>query len=132
MSTEASTRFEIQAWDEQTYAEIDGGGKLTRASVEQSFSGGVEGAGSVEWLMCYRADQTADFVGMQRVDGSLGGRHGTFIMRTSGTFDGHEAKGSWTVVEGSGTGELDRLRGEGEFAAPPGSQAEAKLVYDLG
>ena len=45
----ATARFtgKIEGWDENTITEIESGGKLTQASVKQSFSGDVEGDGSV-------------------------------------------------------------------------------------
>ena len=76
MSGHASGKFKIESWDEQHYGELEGGGGLARASVVQAFSGDIEGEGSVEWLMCYRADKTAEFVGLQRVAGQIGNRRG--------------------------------------------------------
>jgi hypothetical protein len=131
MTETASGQFKVESWDEQTYAEIDGGRKLTRASVTQAFSGDIEGDGAVEWLMCYREDETADFVGLQRVTGQVGGRSGTFVLRTDGIFDGREAKGEWFVVPGSGTEELRGLRGKGGFTAPLGPEATITLDYDF-
>src|SRR5512133_1823731 len=106
MSTHARGTFEISSWDENPYVELDGGGKLTRASVGQAFSGDLEGEGSVEWLMCYREDRTADFVGLQRFVGRLGSRSGSFVMQTQGSFDGSQASGRLEVVPRSGTEEL--------------------------
>ena len=71
MSTRATGTFKIEGWDEQAYSESDDGAKLTRAAVKQAFSGDIEGEGAVEWLMCYRPDQTADFVGLQRIVGDF-------------------------------------------------------------
>ena len=101
------------------------------ASVTQKFSGDIEGDGSVEWLMCYRPDQTADFVGLQQVSGRLGDRSGSFVLQTIGSFDGTEAKGEWSVVRGSGTGDLRGLRGTGEFSAPHGPEASLTLDYEF-
>src|SRR5215207_9257633 len=116
MSTRATATFQIKRWDEKPYAQIEGGGKLTQASVKQAFSGDIEGEGAVEWLMCYRPDETADFVGLQRIVGRIGDRSGSFVLlQTEGTFDGKEAKGQLSVVPGSGTGDLEGLRGTGEF-----------------
>lgn len=123
--------FEIASWDEATYQELDGGRKLTRASVRQRFSGGLDGEGGVEWLMCYGADGTARFVGMQYVDGSLEGQRGSFVLETVGDFDGKRAKGLWVVVDGSGTGDLAGVRGEGEFEAPMGASPTFVLEYDI-
>ena len=131
MSTHAQGTFEIQSWDENPYVELEGGAKLTRASVEQAFSGDLEGEGSVEWLMCYREDKTADFVGLQRFVGRLGSRSGSFVMRTQGTFDGEKAAGELSVVAGSGTEELGGITGAGAFVAPHGSTPSVDLDYDF-
>jgi Protein of unknown function (DUF3224) len=127
----AKAKFKIESWEEQPYAEGEEGSKLTRATVLQSFSGEIEGEGSFEWLLCYRPDQTADFVGMQRVSGHIGERSGTVVLQTTGTFDGTEARGDWIVVPGSGTGALRGLRGRGGFAAPQGLEAAVTLDYDF-
>jgi hypothetical protein len=82
----ANGSFEIQAW-EQTYQQLAGDGKLTSASVKQAFSGDIEGSGSVEWLMCYRDEGQARFVGLQHFEGRLGDHSGTFVMEAVGTFD---------------------------------------------
>ena len=131
MSTHAQAQFEVQSWDEDTYEELGGEAKLTRASVGQGFTGDLEGDGSVVWLMCYREDKTADFVGLQRFVGRLGGRSGSFVMHTQGRFDGTEATGSLAVVERSGTEELAGITGNGAFAAPLGSTASVELDYEL-
>lgn len=131
----ATAKFngKIEGWDENTIAELDSGGKVTQASVKQSLSGDVEGDGPVEWLMCYRADQTAEFVGMQRVVGRVGDRSGTFVMlHTDGAFDGKVASSRLVIVAGSGTGELASLSGGGEFNAPMGGAPSARLEYELG
>jgi hypothetical protein len=132
MSTRATAMFKIERWDERPYAEIEGGRKLTQASVKQAFTGDVEGQGSVEWLMCYRPDETADFVGLQRIVGQLGGRSGSFVLlQTDGTFDGTEAIARVSVVRGSGTGDLTGLSGIGEFSAPRGGEPTIRLDYEL-
>lgn len=131
MSQRATGKFEVKSWDEKPYEELDGGGKLTRARVTQSAHGDLEGEGVVEYLMAYRADGTAQFVGMQRVVGSLGGRQGSFVLQIEGTYDGGRAKGDWSVVSGSGTGELRGLKGTGGFEAPHGPTASITLDYEL-
>jgi len=132
MSPRATGTFKIQGWDEKPYEELEDGRKLTHASVTQAFAGDVEGEGAVEWLMCYRPDQTADFVGLQRIVGWLEGRSGSFVLlQTEGTFDGKVAKGRRSVVPGSGPAELEGLRGTGEFSAPHGGEPSISLDYDF-
>jgi len=98
--------------------------------VEQSFSGDIEGEGSVEWVMAYRSDGSAEFVGLQRVTGTVDGRSGTLVLSSNGTFDGGAAKGTWKIIEGVGNGELLALKGEGTFEAPLGPKASFTLRYE--
>jgi len=127
----ATLTAKVESWDEKPFRELEDGRKLTRASVKQTISGDLAGECSVEWLMAYRADGTADYVGYAFVEGLLTGRAGTFAVRTVGTFDGKEASGSWDIVDGSAAGDLQGLSGSGTFTAPHGSEASVELDYSL-
>lgn len=119
--------FTVTSWNEETYAEREGERKLTRAAVTQDLSGDLVGKGQVEWLMSYRDDGTARFVGLQQFDGVIDGREGSVVLETIGGFDGTEATWTGRVVEGSGTGGWAGMRGEGRFQAPHGSKASFTL-----
>ncbi len=123
--------FEITSMGEDTLRELDGGAKLSHANGTQRFSGDIEGDGSVEWLMCYLAGGGASYVGLQRIEGSLAGKKGSFVIQAVGRFDGGASSGSWAVIEGSGTGELEGITGEGRFEAPGGPNATYSLEYRL-
>jgi hypothetical protein len=127
--TKASGTFELASWDEKSYQDLDGGSKLTLASVTQKFDGDVTGEGAARWLMFYRDDGTARFVGLQRVVGGIGSRSGSFVLETAGSFDGKAATWDATVVPGSGTGALEGLTGSGSFGAPKGPKASFDLDY---
>jgi Protein of unknown function (DUF3224) len=131
MASRADSSFKIESWKEDPYVEGEGSVKLTRASVKQRFDGDIAGEGEVEWLMCYRPDATADFVGLQRVVGRVGEREGTFVLQSRGTFDGKTASGPLAVVAGSGTGGLEGITGRGELIAPMGGTPRLTLEYDL-
>ncbi len=131
MGTKASGAFEVKSWNEETYEEIDGGAKLTRVSVTQSFSGDFVGEGTVEYLMIHRSDGNANFVGLQRLIGRIGDRSGSVVLETNGTFDGSTARSTWSVVPGSGTGGLRGLRGKGGFIAELGPNGSFTLDYDF-
>jgi hypothetical protein len=128
--TTASGSFTVASWEEDTYEEGEGGAKLTRATVSLDFSGGIEGNAAVQWLMSYRPDGTARFVGLARVKGMLRGRPGTFVLENTGEFDGMVARGAWSVVPGSATGDLEGLSGTGGFEA--GQEASYDLDFALG
>jgi hypothetical protein len=119
--------FELASWDESPYRELDGDRKLTRASVTQNLSGDVTGTGTLEYLMCYAEDGTARFVGFQHVEGSVGGRQGSFVVESVGEFDGTTASGTWSVVPGSGAGDLSGIGGDGRFEATHGPKGRYEL-----
>lgn len=123
--------FQVEGWDEKEYERRDDGRKLTEAVVDQQFEGDLEGAGQARWLMSYAADGTATFVGLQRVDGSLGGDSGSVVLETRGVFDGKVARWSASVIERSGTGAFEGLTGSGSFEAPMGSTATFDLDLHL-
>jgi hypothetical protein len=121
----------LSSWDEETYAEREGDRKLTRAAVTQELAGDIVGKAEVEWLMSYRADGTAHFVGLQHFQGTIDGREGSAVLESIGEFDGTEATWKGTVVEGSGSGGWEGMRGEGQFSAPHGPKAKYSLDCDF-
>jgi hypothetical protein len=131
MKQSAIARFAITKWDEKPIAEDQELPKLTRASVTKTFTGDIEGNGQVEYLMTYRSDGTATFVGLERVVGRLAGRTGSFVLQRTGVFEGGLAKETYSVVPGSATGELQGLVGEGHSAVGHGLEHPFTLSYDL-
>ncbi len=126
----ATGTFEITSWDEQPYVEGDEGRKLTRASVTQHHAGDIDGDTAVEYLMSYQPDGTASFVTLQRFDGAVGGRRGTFVLQGEGAFADGVAQAPLHIVDGSGTDELAGIAGSGRFRAK-GHDTEFALEYEL-
>ena len=131
MKMDVNARFTIKSWDEKAYSEAPDLPRLTRATVVKAFSGDIEGEGRVEYLMMYRSDGSATFVGLERVVGRIGGKAGSFVLERHGVFEGGQAKESFSVVPGSGTGELRGLRGDGTSAVGHGTEYPFTLTCDL-
>jgi hypothetical protein len=129
MNTEGNCSFQITGWDENTYQEITDAAKLSHAKVTQSYSGAIEGTSSVDYLMSYTVNGTASFVGLERVSGSIDGKTGTFVIQHTGTFSHGTARSSWSIVPGSGTGDLSALRGNGNYIAGHGEPAQVFFTY---
>lgn len=126
-----NARFAITKWEEKPYNEGQDLPKLTRASVTKTFTGDVEGEGQVEYLMMYRSDGSAAFVGLERVVGRIGGKTGSFVLQRTGVFESGQAKETYFVIPGSGTEELRGLRGEGSSAVGHGMEHPFTLNYEL-
>ena len=131
MKNTAQARFAIKSWDEKPYSEGLDLPKLTRATVIKTYTGDIAGEGHVEYLMMYRVDGSATFVGLERVAGRIAGKAGSFVLQRTGVFEGGHAKESYSVVIGSGTGELRGLVGGGTSAVGHGMEHPFTLNYEL-
>jgi len=132
MTAQAKGTFTVAGWEENTYQELESGGKLTKAHVTFGFDGDLQAQGGWEAVMCYQHDGTASFTGYQHVTGDLGGRRGSFVVRADGDFSGGQARTIWEVVDGSATGDLHGLRGTGTAVTTGGSGGDFTLEYELG
>ena len=131
MKKTANARFAIKSWDEKPCSEGPDQPRLTRASVTKTYTGDIEGDGMVEYLMMYRGDGSATFVGLERVVGRVGGKTGTFVLQRTGVFESGQAKESYSVIPGSATGELLGLAGDGRSAVGHGMEHPFTLSYEL-
>src|SRR3954453_4728973 len=111
MKQTANARFAITSWDEKPYSEGPDLPKLTRASVSKTYSGDITGEAQVEYTMMYRRDVSATFAELERVTGRIAGKSGSFVLQRTGVFEGCQAKESYSVISGSGRGELRGLSG---------------------
>jgi len=128
--THATGRIEVHTYEPTVYDNgVEGGPDLTEIHVSESFIGDITGDGIARFLQTARPDGSASFVGIERVSGAIGDRHGSFVLQDAGTLEGSTVSGQWFVVAGSGTGQLAGLRGEGGFTAELGQNAEISLDY---
>ena len=106
MSTSAGGTFQVKL----TPAGSDG--LLGRMSIEKAFHGDLEGVSQGEMLTAGTAVKgSAGYVAIERVEGMLHGRRGSFILQHSGTMTRGTPRLVITVVPDSGTDELSGLTG---------------------
>jgi hypothetical protein len=128
----AAGTFTVAAWDENTYQELDGDAKLTKATVTFGMDGDITGEATWDAVMCYRPDGTAVYTGIQRVRGQLAGVDGSFVVLADGEFVDGEARTRWQVIEGSGTGGLAGIAGTGQAVATATPPGNFTFDYNLG
>ncbi|MFJ4678152.1 DUF3224 domain-containing protein [Kitasatospora sp. NPDC088783] len=112
-------------WTEQEAASSPAGPRTARASVANTFTGGIEAVRTAcDYSIAYTTGHEGAFTGMELVTGSVDGRHGTFVLEQRGTFaaDG-TIHCAFTVVPGSGTEDLAGLTGTGEYTCRPGAES---------
>jgi Protein of unknown function (DUF3224) len=131
VSTQATSTFDIDSWEAKPYDEHDGV-TLTRTQVTKTFHGQIEGQSTAELLMVAAPDGSAAYVGFEHIVCRLHERTGSFILHHSATQTSGGQSASWSVVPGTGTGELQDLRGAARIEVTPEGQHTFTLDYALG
>jgi hypothetical protein len=96
----------------------DDGSVLISTVLTERFSGAIEGMGRADHIRLVHTDGTGISTGIERIEGKVDGRAGSFILTAHGRNHGPtRVTGTWMVQPGSGTGELAGIRGRGMFTA---------------
>jgi hypothetical protein len=105
--------------------------KLGRMSIDKQISGDLVATTAGQMLSAMTETKgSAGYVAIERVEGSLNGRRGTFVLQHTGTMDGGKSSLSVTVVPDSGTGELTGLTGTFNIIISEGKHFY-EFVYSL-
>jgi hypothetical protein len=111
MATPASGTFEVKIIPEPAEDTV-GDSTIGRMSIDKQFHGDLEGVSKGQMLAAGTdVKNSAGYVAIERVRGTLHGRTGTFALQHSGTMNRGEPALSVTVVPDSGTGQLLGLAG---------------------
>ena len=130
MATRATSTFVIDAWEATPYDEREGA-TLSRTHITKTFSGEIEGQSTAELLMAVAQEGSASYVGIERIEGRVHGRSGSFVLLHSATSTRGAQSATWSVVPDSGTGELRGLRGEARIINEEDGGHTFTLDYDL-
>lgn len=111
MTQRATGTFEIDL-KPQSLAASEADTRLGRLSIDKQFYGDLAGTSQGEMLSVRTSvEDSAGYVAIEKVTGTLHGRQGTFILQHSSTLNRGGGEQSITVVPDSGTGELVELSG---------------------
>lgn len=103
---------------------FDDGTSLGRYSLAKQYRGDLEATAAGEMLTAGTpVEGSAAYVAMERVEGSLHGRRGSFLLQHRGTMGHGEQRLEITVVPDSGTGELAELAGALEVVVAEGAHS---------
>ncbi|MBV9772569.1 MAG: DUF3224 domain-containing protein [Gemmatimonadetes bacterium] len=111
MTNRASGTFEVKITPQATDEHAEGT-PLGRMSLDKRYHGDLEATSRGEMLTAVtRVQGSAGYVAVERVEGTLQGRRGTFVLQHSGTMARGAQRLTVAVVPDSGTGELAGLAG---------------------
>jgi hypothetical protein len=127
---EAKGTFQVHNWEGETYEESEGA-VLSRASLTKTFEGDFQGSSTAELLMAEAKDARA-YVGMERIEGTVNGSRGTFVVMHSASqvLNGEESM-KVNVVPGSGTADLSGISGSLNITVSEGGEHSYHLIYEL-
>ncbi len=121
MTMHASGAFEVKVNVQKADNKEEESAKIGRMSLDKKFHGDLEAISAGEMLsMGTEIKGSAGYVAMERVNGTLHGRAGTFALQHSGTMTRGEPQLSVTVVPDSGTGQLAGIAGKMTIKTPEG------------
>ncbi len=125
----ATGPFDVSLTPTATDGPDDG---VATMSLDKTYRGDLEGTAQGAMLAhTTSVDGSAGYVALERVEGTLHGRFGTFVLQHHGVMDRGEAALTVTVVPDSATGELAGLRGEVTIAVAEDGAHTYTFDYEL-
>lgn len=125
MTSTATASFVLGKWDPQATDEA-AGTEFARVVIGKTFTGAVEGTSTVEMLTASNATSRA-YVAFERLDVSVDGRKGAFVLHHSADDSGLTLK----ILTGSGSGDLTGIAGSAAIEMDAGQNHTLVLTYDL-
>lgn len=108
---QAKGEFEITRIPQEEL-EIGEGATIGHSRFEKRFRGPLEATSVVHMLaLMSPVDGSGAYVAIERIEGRLGGRRGSFFVQHNGTMDRGAPSLAITVIPDSGTDELEGLHG---------------------
>ena len=105
--------------------------KIGRMGLEKTYEGALAGSGVGQMMAAHtEVAGSAAYVAVERIDGVLDGKSGTFVIVHTGLMDQGTPSLTISVVPDSGTGELEGLTGTMDIIREP--EHEYVFTYSLG
>jgi hypothetical protein len=106
--------------------------KLGRLSLDKQFHGDLDATSKGEMLSAGTTiKNSAGYVAIERVNGTLNGHHGSFVLQHNGTMNRGAPQLSVTVVPDSGTDQLVGLSGNLAIIIAPDGKHSYEFDYTL-
>lgn len=106
--------------------------QLGRFTLDKVYSGDLVGTAAGEMMAAGgTVPGSAGYVAIERVDGELDGRKGTFYLQHYGVMDRGEGTLKIQVIPDSGTGDLTGLTGEMKIIIAPGGAHSYELNWEI-
>ena len=117
-ATRHRSSIEVVGYEKFDISGHDDGSVLVSTVLNERFTGAIDGIGVADHIRLLHPDGTGISTGIERIEGTVDGRTGSFILTAYGrNHSATKVSGTWAVQPGSGTAELTGLRGSGSYTA---------------
>ena len=129
MTNRASGTFEVKMSPQEQPEDMPVG----RMMIDKQFQGDLEGTSKGQMLMAGSSSvkNSAGYVAIEKVTGTLNGRHGSFFLQHTGVMTRGVGELTITVIPDSGTDQLVGLRGKMNIIIAEGKHSY-EFEYTLG
>ncbi len=132
MGNRAEGTFDLDSWDAAEPYEEHEGTRLARVRIGKTFKGGLTGTSTADLITVATEAGPVAYVGIEHFEGTLDGRKGGFVLQHNAGARGGEPWLTWKIAEGTGTGELAGISGEGEIVIGPDGSHSYTLDHRIG
>jgi len=108
--------FTIAKWEEKSFQDVTAPAKAHEANIVYDVTGDLNGQLIGKYIMIYQNEKQASYCGALQFTGSIGEKSGTFFLQETGIFGDGIAQTNWTIIDGSGQGDFERIAGKGGYA----------------
>ncbi|PZG13725.1 DUF3224 domain-containing protein [Nonomuraea aridisoli] len=124
--------FETAGWTPQPPFDDRDGVTLGVVTLTKTFEGDLTGTSLVTMMVATTPEEDSrSYVALERVEGTLDGRTGSFVVQHDAVSDRGEQSLRVSVVPGSATGELRGLRGRLDITIDPDGTHHYTFDYTL-
>lgn len=114
------SEFVVTKWEEVNVSGYFPDSPMTRASVEYTSSGSIQGVFHVEYIIHttgsnLAANQVSTYVGYLEFTGRIGDKTGMFVLMDIGEYANGMPSGSLAIKPASGTGDFTGIQGTGKY-----------------
>jgi hypothetical protein len=128
----AKGTFDTADWDAKPPYDDRDGVTLGLVTMSKTFHGDLSGTSVVTLLVASTpVESSKSYVALERIEGTLDGRSGSFVVQHNAVSDKGEQSLRVSVVPDSATGELSGLRGEMDIIIAPDGGHSYTFDYRL-
>ncbi|MGN9845963.1 DUF3224 domain-containing protein [Nonomuraea sp. H19] len=128
----AKGTFDTAGWDAKPPFDDRDGVTLGLVTMSKTFHGDLTGTSVVTMMVATTpVEDSRSYVALERIEGSLDGRSGSFVVQHNAVSDAGEQSLRISVVPDSATGELRGLRGEMDVIIAPDGGHSYTFDYRL-